>query len=323
MKLILKFILWAGITLGWFIVFPFVAYALVYESNQDAPFRYSPSRDIFLMAPKSELLVGETIQLSVDSILYDGTLTNVSDDPKLRYQITNLERGYIAISSAGEVTAQKRGSAFILAIYSDLTLNSYSSFLEIHVRLPGDTDDDGMTDAFETLHGLNPNDPADGELDADGDLLSNREEYEQGTNPNSRDTDGDTFIDSVELALEMDPNSPDARLKIPSSLLLNEKCIVTALNRSVQVNPDGTFGFANLPVVDGAFRVRAVCDNQGQILNGQSDFMVGIPNGVVPVTRIQFYLDEPSPVSLEVTAPLSVLNLVNNATQLTTTGSPL
>lgn len=48
---------------------------------------------------------------------------------------------------------------------------------------PADTDHDGMPDAWETLYTLNPNDPADGPLDADGDGYTNVEEYLNGTNP--------------------------------------------------------------------------------------------------------------------------------------------
>ena len=45
-----------------------------------------------------------------------------------------------------------------------------------------------------------------------------------------------------------------------SAIDLNEECIASILNRSVQVNPDGTFALPNVPVPLGAFRVRVVCD---------------------------------------------------------------
>ena len=46
-----------------------------------------------------------------------------------------------------------------------------------------DTDNDGLPDEWEKRFGLNINDPADADLDSDGDLFSNREEFAAGTNP--------------------------------------------------------------------------------------------------------------------------------------------
>jgi regulation of enolase protein 1 (concanavalin A-like superfamily) len=54
------------------------------------------------------------------------------------------------------------------------------SFLSVR---PLDADDDGIPDAWETAHGLNPNDPADATLDPDGDNLTNLQEYQLGGNP--------------------------------------------------------------------------------------------------------------------------------------------
>ena len=46
-----------------------------------------------------------------------------------------------------------------------------------------DTDQDGLPDAWESAHRLNPGDPADAALDRDGDTQSNLEEYVAGTDP--------------------------------------------------------------------------------------------------------------------------------------------
>lgn len=45
------------------------------------------------------------------------------------------------------------------------------------VSPPQDADNDGMPDAWESAHGLNPKDPADAGLDRDGDGYTNIEEY--------------------------------------------------------------------------------------------------------------------------------------------------
>jgi hypothetical protein len=46
-----------------------------------------------------------------------------------------------------------------------------------------DRDHDGMPDAFENRHGLNPDDPADGPADTDGDGYTNLEAFLNGSSP--------------------------------------------------------------------------------------------------------------------------------------------
>lgn len=72
-----------------------------------------------------------------------------------------------------------------------------------------DSDDDGMPDWYENVHGLDP-EAADGEEDADEDGLTNIQEFRLFTDPNNADTDGDGLTDSEEVAEGTSPTSPDS-----------------------------------------------------------------------------------------------------------------
>ena len=52
--------------------------------------------------------------------------------------------------------------------------------------VPVDSDGDGMPDQWEIKNNLNPKDPKDGAMDADGDVYTNVEEYLNGTNPQEK-----------------------------------------------------------------------------------------------------------------------------------------
>jgi uncharacterized protein (DUF1800 family) len=68
-----------------------------------------------------------------------------------------------------------------------------------------DSDNDGMTDAWETTHGLNPNGTGDAVLDGDNDGLNNVREHLAGTSPTNADTDGDLAPDGLEVTLGSNP----------------------------------------------------------------------------------------------------------------------
>ena len=70
-----------------------------------------------------------------------------------------------------------------------------------------DTDGDGMIDDWETKYGLNPRDPADAQLDKDGDLFTNLEEYEAKTDP----TDAKSHPDYLAF-LKLDSALKETRL---------------------------------------------------------------------------------------------------------------
>lgn len=66
---------------------------------------------------------------------------------------------------------------------------------------PSDSDGDGLDDLWETLQFGNLDQDGDG--DPDGDGLSNLGEFEAGTRPTSKDTDGDGLEDGVEITTHL------------------------------------------------------------------------------------------------------------------------
>lgn len=53
-------------------------------------------------------------------------------------------------------------------------------------KVPVDSDGDGMPDDWESKYTLDPENPADGAMDSDGDIYTNVEEYLNGTNPQEK-----------------------------------------------------------------------------------------------------------------------------------------
>lgn len=55
-----------------------------------------------------------------------------------------------------------------------------------------------------------------------------------------------------------------------TSAELNENCVVSVLNRTVQVKPDGTWVLPNIPANFGPVRARATCVTNGITTAGES-----------------------------------------------------
>lgn len=83
-----------------------------------------------------------------------------------------------------------------------LDATEVENLFENGLRPPGDADGDGMPDEWEVTNGLDPDDSADAALDADGDTLTNVQEFALRTNPKEVDTDMDGLQDNVETKTE-------------------------------------------------------------------------------------------------------------------------
>src|SRR5262249_52478807 len=92
----------------------------------------------------------------------------------------NLPAGrFGATTQVSRVTAD--GLRIVLNSLDSLVPEANPPELNIYV-MSLDLDHDGMPDWWETRFGLNPNDPTDAPLDADGDGATNLQEYLQSTN---------------------------------------------------------------------------------------------------------------------------------------------
>ena len=102
---------------------------------------------------------------------------------------------------------------------------------------------------------------------------------------------------------------------------LDESCTVSALNRSAQVQPDGTWVLPNVPANVGEVRVRATCVEGGETRFGQSGFVAVLVNGVIQVPEIIIDAPAPVPATLSLSAATTLLTAAGETVQLTATAT--
>jgi hypothetical protein len=107
---------------------------------------------------------------------------------------------------------------------------------------------------------------------------------------------------------------------VPVHAQLNQNCVVSVLNRTVQVKPDGTWVLPNIPANFGRVRARATCVENGQMRSGESAYFTLSSNQSVNIPRIILGATTPIPASVTLQAASTTLNQPNSTTQITVTG---
>jgi probable HAF family extracellular repeat protein len=135
-----------------------------------------------------------------------------------------------------------------------------------------DDDNDGMPDTFETANGLDSNNAADAAQDADGDGLTNLEEFQSNINPQNPDSDGDGVSDGIEIAQGTIPSDPTS---LPPPLIITNVSVfpsggspgdkvtqgvantvrTTIMNTRGQSIPEGAQGLVGAFALDAQGRV--------------------------------------------------------------------
>jgi hypothetical protein len=160
---------------------------------------------IVLTAPQTTFAaVGDTTQLTATVTLPGGATADVSN-PAAGTTFRSSNADIATVSDTGLVTANGPGAAIISA-----TNEGTLALVRVTVNGSADRDRDGMPDDWESANGLDPANPNDAGLDADGDGLTNRDEYLKGTNPRSVDSDGDGVTDGVEVQTGTSPIDPSS-----------------------------------------------------------------------------------------------------------------
>ena len=103
--------------------------------------------------------------------------------------------------------------------------------------------------------------------------------------------------------------------------VLNQNCVATIANTSVQVNTNGTFAIPNIPSDIGLYRVRVICQNNGVMTQGQSSYVALVANGNTAIPPITFGTVTPPPVAITLNAPTTSFTAAGKTVQLSVQGT--
>ena len=145
-----------------------------------------------LSAPTKTLTqAGQTTQLTVTATYADNTTKNVTAG-STGTQYTASNPAIATVSADGLVTGLSSGTVVIQAVNEGT-----QGIITIQVVLTG-ASHGGIPDSWAIANGLDPTDPALPFEDPDHDGLTNLQEFQNGTDPNKADTDGDGLTDGQE-----------------------------------------------------------------------------------------------------------------------------
>ena len=102
---------------------------------------------------------------------------------------------------------------------------------------------------------------------------------------------------------------------------LDENCTVSVLNRTVRVNPDGSWVLPNVPANFGQVKARATCVRNGITTSGESAFFTVPVNGAVNLPAIVLGSATQIPVSLSMTPANPSFTAAGQTTQLLVTAT--
>lgn len=102
---------------------------------------------------------------------------------------------------------------------------------------------------------------------------------------------------------------------------LNQNCTVSVLNRTVSVNPDGSWVLPNVPANFGQVKARATCVQNGVTTFGESAYFSITPNSAVNLPAIALGVTTPIPDSLTIQPASSSLTSAGQTAQLAVTAN--
>src|SRR5713226_1480095 len=105
-------------------------------------------------------------------------------------------------------------------------------------------------------------------------------------------------------------------LVLPLNAQLNQNCVVSVLNRTVPVNPDGSWVLPNIPANFGQVKARATCVQNGVTTFGESAYFTVPANGAVNLPAIALGATTPIPVSLLISPSSPSLTAAGQTVQL-------